>query len=65
MADFCKQCSLAVFNQDFGDFASIVTEEEFTNKFLVGIVLCENCGPIEVNHLGECVSEKCGGHYLE
>jgi len=58
MADFCKKCSIKTFGKDYGDFANIVSPEEEA-RGLVVTVLCEGCGPIDVNHRGECVSPDC------
>lgn len=46
MAGFCKSCSTEVFGEDYGDFAGLCSVgEEVT-------VLCEGCGIIGVDHLG-------------
>ncbi len=57
MADFCKQCANEIFNTD-GDFVNCCTLENNEND-RYAVVLCEGCGPILVNYLGECVSEDC------
>jgi hypothetical protein len=54
VADFCKQCS----ETDYKDLAGLSTEED-TKAGLYPVVLCEGCGPTQVNHLGECVSVDC------
>lgn len=54
MADFCKQCSIDNFGEDFGDLKLGPLEP---GKYWV--VLCEDCGPIQVNQEGECVSPDC------
>ena len=59
MADFCRQCSLQLFGEDFKDLAGLVTEEQFKEKHLVSLVICEGCGYTEVNHLGECMIDDC------
>lgn len=51
MADFCKQCSIDIFGEDFRELANITTPEE-TAKELYAHVLCEECGPILVDHNG-------------
>lgn len=51
MADFCKECSIDTFGQDFGDFADLVTESEVA-KGIGAYVLCEGCGYIRVDHFG-------------
>lgn len=58
MADFCSQCSIAVFGEDFGDMAGLLSEAEDKQGFMV-TVLCEGCGPIQVNGSGECMSADC------
>jgi hypothetical protein len=58
MADFCKQCSIENFGDDFGDLAGLSTIEH-TNKNEYALVLCEGCGPIQVDHTGKCVSTDC------
>lgn len=58
MADFCKQCSIEVFACDFGDMEGISKPEDTAaGKFAV--VLCEGCGPCQVDHTGTCVSVDC------
>lgn len=63
MSDFCKQCSIDNFGKDFEELAGHSTAEDTANK-LYAIVICEGCGVIQVNHLGECVSPDCmkAGH---
>lgn len=56
MSDFCKQCSETLFNADSKDLAGLSTPEE-TAKGLYPFVLCEGCGPIQVDHTGQCVSD--------
>jgi len=58
MADFCRQCSLDGFGEDWGDLANISTPED-TAKGLFAVVLCEGCGPTQVDHTGECVAPDC------
>lgn len=58
MADFCKQCSLELFGKDFEDFKGATTETDVKNK-LAAVVLCEGCGPIQVDPDGACISEDC------
>ena len=58
MADFCKQCSVMLFGEDFHDLADLCPEGMFAT------VICEGCGVIQVDHTGACVSKDCleGGH---
>lgn len=58
MADFCKQCSLMNFGEDFGDLAGITKpEDQADNRY--ALVLCEGCGAIQVDVEGVCVSYDC------
>jgi hypothetical protein len=54
MADFCRPCNIKYFDADISDFSGISTEED-TKNGLYARVLCETCGFIYVNHLGERV----------
>lgn len=58
MANFCKQCSLETFGQDFRELADLVTPEQYALG-RVGLALCEGCGAINVNPDGVCVSPDC------
>ena len=58
MADFCKQCSIQQFGEDFGDLAGLCTEMDNEHNQYPN-ALCEGCGFIQVNHLGECVTTGC------
>lgn len=58
MASFCKACSEEYFGKDYEDFANIVTEKQWKEEY-AALVICEGCGPIQVNHIGECVSPDC------
>ena len=54
MADFCKECSIEIFGEDFKELANISTPEDTANELYVH-VLCEGCGPILVDHTGSKV----------
>jgi hypothetical protein len=58
MADFCAQCSIDNFGDDFRDMAGISTESD-TRVCRFAVVLCEDCGPCQVDHNGQCVSVDC------
>lgn len=58
MADFCKQCSFDMWGEDYGDMKGLSTEEH-SKSGLFSLVLCEDCGPCQVDHEGSCVSEDC------
>lgn len=53
MASFCRQCSEKTFHQPDPDMIGLC------NEGFVIAVLCEECGPIEVDHTGKCVSVGC------
>lgn len=58
MANFCKQCSIDNFGQDHGDLRGITSEEDW-EAGLAKIVICEDCGIIQVDPEGNCVSPDC------
>ncbi len=58
MADFCQQCLIESFGEDSGDLKGLSTEDD-TKKGAYPIVLCEGCGPIQVDHHGKCISPDC------
>jgi len=59
MADFCLQCALDMWGDQIeNDFIGISTKED-TEKGLYAVVLCEGCGPCQVDHTGKCVSKDC------
>lgn len=64
MADFCKQCSIDIFCEDFGDLKGLVTEEEVKEGFFAAVI-CEGCGFIIVDHLGVCKDKNCEKHGSE
>jgi hypothetical protein len=49
MADFCKDCSILNFGQDYKELAGIAEDDG------LAYVLCEGCGFIYVNKNGERV----------
>jgi hypothetical protein len=58
MADFCKQCSIEIFCEDFRDLAGCSKPED-TAKGMFAPVICEGCGLVYVDHEGKCVGGKC------
>ena len=65
MADFCSQCATSTFGEDHGDLAGLTS----IISFMMGeaaLVICEGCGPIQVDPAGRCISNDCfeGGHDL-
>lgn len=57
MADFCQQCSLAIFDEDSRDLANLTASNIGTI-----IVLCEGCGMVQVDVNGKCVDDGCPIH---
>lgn len=55
MADFCKQASIELFDEDFGDLRGLCFGDEFCSVF------CEECGISTVNPEGVCQ----GGEYCK
>ncbi len=56
MADFCLQCA---HEMRFDcDFTGIMSEAEH-QKGLKASVLCESCGPIQVDGHGKCITIGC------
>lgn len=53
MADFCRQCSLHLFDEDCEDLAGLCTEDEMI------AVICEGCGQCLVDSDGICISDNC------
>ena len=58
MADFCKACSIDVFGEDFGNLAGI-TKQEYWEANTANLALCEDCGYIQIDPDGNCVSTDC------
>lgn len=58
MADFCKQCSLDHFNKDHRELAGI-TKPEDRAAGNAACVICEGCGPIQVDEDGNCIDRGC------
>lgn len=62
MADFCQQCLVEMFGDDrTKDLAGLSTEKD-TQDGLFCVVICESCGPIQVDHNGKCISPDCPEH---
>ena len=58
MADFCKQCSIEMFGEDFENLKGLGDGTELKPGYGWS-VLCEGCGPIIVNDDGECIDKGC------
>lgn len=60
MADFCRQCSIEVWGEDFGDLANLGPKDYRALEPDEGwAALCEHCGPTLVNNAGECLPGCC------
>ena len=66
MADFCTECSLELFEKDYGELAGLSTEED-TRNLLYAVVICEGCGFVQVDHTGKCIggTDCMKGHRYE
>jgi len=49
---------MKMWGEDTGDLAGLISESE-SEQGLVALVICESCGPTQVDHTGECVLENC------
>ena len=58
MADFCQQCSEDKFGKDFKELAGITSIAAWAESSAC-VVICEGCGPIQVDPNGRCVSTDC------
>lgn len=58
MADFCQQCSIELFGEDFGDLAGLITEQDAAQGYGMN-VLCEGCVNAFVDHTGRCHAHGC------
>lgn len=52
MADFCKDCSIATFGEDFRELAGITTAEDVAAGRAASVI-CECCGHILVDPDGK------------
>lgn len=59
MADFCKQCSIELFGEDYMDLAGLIPETE-TWKYQLVYALCEGCVDALVDQTGTCLNTECG-----
>jgi len=61
MADFCKQCSMELFEEDCGDLKGLGNGKMLMPDFGWS-VLCEGCGPTLVDVEGICIAAWCPKH---
>lgn len=57
MADFCKQCSIKLFGEDFGDLSDLLEDDDNWAD-----VLCEGCGRTRVDRAGKCIGQCLKNH---
>lgn len=56
MADYCKQCSIDIFGEDFRELAGLTTAaDEASDPPLYALVICEGCGTTQVTRDGSCM----------
>lgn len=58
MSDYCRACSEDLFGRDYGEMAGLTSPADWAAG-RAAIVLCEGCGPIQVDPDGRCVSADC------
>ena len=63
MADYCQQCSIDQFDQDFRELAGITSVAAWEQDKACAVI-CEGCGFIQVDPEGRCVTEDCSLHGL-
>ena len=69
LGQYCAACSMELFGEDRGDFAGLVSEEDWA-KGRAANVVCRGCGATLVDPGGNCVANDCAkagqpGHGLE
>jgi len=63
MADFCKQCSEAIFGEDLKEMRGLGGKVKGLLPPKFGWeVLCEGCGPTLVDNEGRCIFVECPKH---
>lgn len=59
MADFCQQCSIEMFGEDMKDLAGLIPPDKVAEPGWYALVICEGCGPIDVDNDGRCMTPDC------
>jgi hypothetical protein len=59
MADFCRQCALELWGEDQEDLAHFGKGKPPLEPGYGYPCICEGCGYIRVNDLGECLEDDC------
>lgn len=57
MADFCRQCTRDCLGLRGSTFEGLLSETDFQRGMLIS-VLCEGCGPTQVDVAGHCTHPK-------
>lgn len=61
MADFCRQCSIEIFGEDYEDLKDLGPRDQL--KPGEGwLALCEGCGSTVVDNEGNCIATNCPIH---
>jgi hypothetical protein len=58
MADFCHQCSIELFGEDFKQLAGLGDGSKLEPDY-GWPALCEGCGPTIVDDEGKCLYADC------
>lgn len=58
MAEFCKECGERLFGPGYNDAKDITTKEEWKRGYSA-LFTCEDCGVIQVDPEGRCISPDC------
>jgi hypothetical protein len=68
VAEFCRQCTIedglpgGNYEEGRGDLQGVTSHSDWEQGLAV-VVICEGCGPIQVDPEGNCVSEDCLRHH--
>jgi len=57
MAEFCELCAKDL-NFPYGDFKGLTAKKAWSEG-RAAVVICEGCGPIQVDPEGNCVTIDC------
>lgn len=59
MAEFCRQCAERLGLEGWEDDFKGLTSKKNWAEGKAALVLCEGCGPIQVDPDGKCVTKNC------
>lgn len=63
MADFCQQCSIEQFGEDFKDLAGLGGNSIILEEGRGYLALCEGCGSTLVDNEGRCIDHNHNHSY--